>query len=94
MKKNLIILHLLFVSILIAQQDPLTLSVEQAVELAVKNNSDLNKSRIDQQIISAQITEIKGCELPQVNGNRRFTDKFLLAAQKLTNEFFSGEPSI
>jgi len=92
MKKNLIILHLLFVSILIAQQDPLPLSVEQAVELAVKNNTDLNKSRIDQQIISAQIAEVKGRALPQVNGNGRFTDNFSLATQQLPGEFFGGEP--
>ena len=75
-----------------AQEKSYELSVEQAVEFAIENNIGLNKSYIDEAIIKAQIAQVKGRALPQINANGRFTDNYSLAEQLLPAEVFGGEP--
>lgn len=67
-------------------------NVEQAVSYAIKHNTTLNKSIIDQKIIAAQIAEVKGGAFPQISASGGFTDNFSLATQQLPAEVFGGEP--
>ncbi|MDT0651390.1 TolC family protein [Autumnicola edwardsiae] len=73
-------------------QESYQLSVEEAVRYAIQNNPDLNKSRIDEQIVQEQIQEVKGRALPQINGSAQFTDNYSLAEQQLPAEIVGGEP--
>jgi outer membrane protein TolC len=70
----------------------LKFTVQEAVQYAIENNIELNQSLIDQKIIDAQIAEIKGGALPQINMSGRFTDNYSLAEQQLPAEIVGGEP--
>jgi len=67
-------------------------NVEQAVAHAIEHNTTLNKSIIDQEIIAAQIAEVKGGAFPQISASGGFTDNFSLAEQQLPAEIVGGEP--
>jgi outer membrane protein len=67
-------------------------TLEETIMYAVEHNNNLERARIDQEIIQAQIAEVKGGALPQINGTAGFTDNFSLQKQQLPGEFFGGEP--
>jgi len=67
-------------------------NVEQAVAYAIAHNTTLNKSILDQEIIAAQIAEVKGGAFPQISASGGFTDNFSLAEQQLPAEIVGGEP--
>ena len=67
-------------------------NVEQAVAHAIEHNTTLNKSIIDQEIIAAQIAEVKGGAFPQISATGGFMDNFSLAEQQLPAEIVGGEP--
>lgn len=92
MKTLILMVSLLIFSIATAQEKIKSITVEEALTIAIENNTNLNKSKIDQQIIDAQIAEVKGRALPQINGSGRFTDNYSIATQQLPGEFFGGEP--
>tara|TARA_R110002049_G_scaffold234642_1_gene407892 strand:+ start:1337 stop:1732 length:396 start_codon:yes stop_codon:yes gene_type:complete len=80
-------------STLSAQDDVIQFNtIEETINYAVENNNNLEKTKIDQQIIQAQIAEVKGRALPQISANAGFTDNFSLQEQQLPAEFFGGEP--
>jgi outer membrane protein len=76
----------------IAQQSIKSLTIREAVEYALNNNLNLSKTEIEKKIVQAQIAEIKGKGLPQINLNGRFTDNFSLAEQQLPAEIVGGTP--
>lgn len=76
----------------IAQESINFKTIEETINFAIENNNNLKASRIDQEIIQAQISEVKGQALPQINGNAGFTDNFSLQEQRLPAEIFGGEP--
>jgi len=67
-------------------------TVEDAINYAIEHNNDLSKSKIDQEIILAQIAEVTGRALPQIDANGQFSDNYSLQEQQLPGEFFGGEP--
>lgn len=68
--------------------DTLFLSVESAIDLAVKNNPDLKRVQLNEKILNEQIKGTKGSVLPQVKGTGGFTDNFSLPQQVLPGEIF------
>lgn len=80
-------------SFIVAQENPIVFNtVEETIYYAIKNNNNLESAQIDQEIIQAQIAEVKGRALPQVTGNAGFSDNFSLQEQRLPAEIFGGEP--
>lgn len=75
-----------------AQEKLVFKTLEETISYAIENNNNLERAQIDQEIIQAQIAEVKGRALPQVNGNAGFTDNFSLQEQQLPGEIFGGEP--
>ncbi len=76
-----------------AQNEPIVFNtLEETIAYAIENNTNLQSAQIDQQIIQAQIAEVKGRALPQINGSAGFTDNFSLQEQQLPGEIFGGEP--
>lgn len=90
----LISITLMFFSAIgFAQQDPIVFNtLEETIQYAIENNNNLETARIDQEIIQAQIKEVKGRALPQITGNAGFSDNFSLQQQQLPGEIFGGEP--
>ncbi|MCM4157710.1 TolC family protein [Gramella sp. AN32] len=76
----------------IAQESITFNTIEETINYAIENNNNLKASQIDQEIIQAQIAEVKGQALPQINANAGFTDNFSLQEQQLPGEIFGGEP--
>lgn len=80
-------------SLMRAQGSPLIFNtIEETIQYALENNNNLESARIDQEIIQAQIAEVKGRALPQINGSAGFSDNFSLQEQILPAEIFGGEP--
>jgi len=93
MNKLILIIALLILHSVAAQDSAIEFNtVEDAINYAIENNHNLSKSRIDQEIILAQISEVKGRALPQVNVNGQFSDNYSLQQQLLPAEIFGGEP--
>ncbi len=73
-------------------QEPLPLSLEQAIEYALEHNYELNNAKADASIASRQVWEITASGLPQVSGTvgyQYFTD---IPVNLVPAEFFGGEP--
>tara|TARA_R110000868_G_scaffold275393_4_gene535132 strand:- start:65 stop:1432 length:1368 start_codon:yes stop_codon:yes gene_type:complete len=84
---------ILTANIVSAQQEPMVFNtLEETIDYAVEHNNNLQNARIDQEIIQAQINEVKGGALPQITGNSGFSDNFSLQEQQLPGEIFGGEP--
>jgi outer membrane protein len=92
MKKLILFLTILIPLGSFAQQGVKAFTVRDAVEYALKNNLNLSKTEIEKKIVQAQIAEVKGRALPQINLNGRFTDNFSLAEQQLPAEIVGGTP--
>jgi outer membrane protein TolC len=75
-----------------AQNEGYQFTLKQCVEFAIINNNNLQKSKIEQDIVAAQVAEVKGRVLPQVNASGRFSDNFSLAEQQLPSEIVGGIP--
>lgn len=93
MIKWIMMLTLTVVSSVVSAQETITFNtLEETIGYAIENNNNLEGARIDQEIIQAQISEVKGRALPQINGSAGFTDNFSLQEQILPAEIFGGEP--
>lgn len=92
MKNILIIILTLTGSYSIAQEKQFNFKVQEAVAYAMEHNITLSKSKIDQDIVAAQIAEVKGKAFPQISASGGFSDNFSLAEQQLPGEVFGGEP--
>ena len=90
--KSIITIFLLLTAFHISAQEEFNFTVQQAVAYATEHNITLSKSKIDQEIIAAQIAEVKGQALPQISATGGFSDNFSLAEQQLPAEVFGGEP--
>tara|TARA_R110002051_G_scaffold280349_1_gene341946 strand:+ start:1031 stop:2368 length:1338 start_codon:yes stop_codon:yes gene_type:complete len=76
----------------LSAQSEFNFTVQQAIAYAVEHNITLGKTKIDQEIIAAQIAEVKGRAFPQITASGGFSDNFSLAEQQLPAEVFGGEP--
>ena len=93
MIKWIMMLTLTVVSSVVSAQETIAFNtLEETIGYAIENNNNLEGARIDQEIIQAQISEVKGRALPQINGSAGFTDNFSLQEQILPAEIFGGEP--
>tara|TARA_R110002033_G_scaffold171198_1_gene218005 strand:+ start:6552 stop:7919 length:1368 start_codon:yes stop_codon:yes gene_type:complete len=93
MIKWIMMLTLTVFSSVVSAQETITFNtLEETIGYAIENNNNLEGARIDQEIIQAQISEVKGRALPQINGSAGFTDNFSLQEQILPAEIFGGEP--
>jgi len=93
MIKWIMMLTLTVVTSVVSAQETITFNtLEETIGYAIENNNNLEGARIDQEIIQAQIAEVKGRALPQINGSAGFTDNFSLQEQILPAEIFGGEP--
>lgn len=72
--------------------DTMVLSLTQAIQLAVKQNAQLQSVQLDEEINRYKIKEVRSSALPQVNVNANYNDNYLLGAQLLPAEFFGGAP--
>ncbi|MCR5887775.1 hypothetical protein LRS06_08285 [Hymenobacter sp. J193] len=57
---------------------PLDLSLQQAIDYAIKNKSSLLATRLNEQTARAKVGEIKSAGLPQVNVAANVADNFKL----------------
>lgn len=83
---------LLIVANAVAQQtDTLRLTLVEAVNRAITNNTQLKATQLDEDINVFKVKEIKSSALPQISGEGNFTDNFSRASQILPGEIF-GQP--
>ena len=90
--KKLILLYLFihsFSDSLLSQT--LIKDVNEAIELAKKQNLDLQISRQNAQIQSWNITAVKGARLPQLKFTTALDYNFLLPTQLIPAQFFGGK---
>jgi outer membrane protein len=69
----------------LASTSPLSLSLQQAVDYAIKHKSTLQEARVEEQISDAKIKQVKAQGLPQINAQATITDNYKL--QKSLTDF-------
>lgn len=74
-------------------QEPVALSLQAAMDYAVKNNVAAKNARIDVLIQDAQNKQVTAAALPQVNGKGEFTQFFDIQKAFLPGEFV-GQPGV
>ncbi|GHB78671.1 transporter [Persicitalea jodogahamensis] len=92
LKTGMVGVLLLLTSAAFAQTtDTLRLSLVEAVNLAIRQNPQLQSVQLDEEINLAKVKKVKASALPQVNADASYTDNFLRASQILPGEVF-GRP--
>ncbi len=74
----------------VATAGPLRLSLNQAVQYALKNKSTLQAQRLNEQIATARIGQIRSIGLPQINASAGVTDNIKLQKSLVDFGAFSG----
>ncbi|GAA4378309.1 TolC family protein [Hymenobacter koreensis] len=74
----------------VATNTPLQLSLQQAIDYALKNKSTVQSARINEQIAVARVGEIRSAGLPQVNVGANLTDNFKLQKSLVDFSRFGG----
>jgi outer membrane protein TolC len=92
MKQFIIAILIISGNLVQSQDQEFNFTVQEAIAYAMDHNITLTKSKIDQDIVAAQIAEVKGRAFPQISASGGFTDNFSLAEQQLPAEVFGGEP--
>ena len=91
-KNSLLVLTLLVgASTFVAAQNTVSLSLNQAIEIAIQENRDLNIARLEIDNADAQVDEALGNAYPTLDFNARYTRNFKAPVQFLPKLFFSGE---
>ncbi|MFW5663596.1 MAG: TolC family protein [bacterium] len=73
-------------------QEPLRLSLEEAIEYALEHNYELNNAKSDAGIADRQVWEITASGLPQVSGTVGYQYYTDIPTNLVPAEFFGGEP--
>ena len=76
MKVSLLLLTLIVPWMLKAQEGPQSLSLQQAIEFAIKYNKELKASKMDINLYREKIRESVSEGLPQVNGTLDYSSNF------------------
>ena len=78
MKKGmtLFLLMLIVPWMLHAQEAPQTISLQQAVEFAIKHNKELQASQMNIELYRQKVRESVSQGLPQINGTMTYTTNF------------------
>lgn len=87
------VLAILFVvvSALASAQNTVSLSLNEAIETALKDNRNLNVARLEIENADSQVDEALGNAYPSLDFNARYTRNFKPPVQFLPKLFFSGE---
>ncbi len=67
-------------------------SVKEAIDYSLENQKDVKNSVLDTRIADAQVKEIVGMGLPQLNGSVDIKDFFEIPTNLIPGEFFGGGP--
>ena len=67
-------------------------TVQQAIEYALKNETNVKNAQIETQIAQAKINELIGVGLPQVKGTADINKFIEIPTSFVPGEFFGGEP--
>ncbi|MBK7971671.1 MAG: TolC family protein [Bacteroidetes bacterium] len=67
-------------------------TVQQAIEYALKNETNVKNAQIETQIAQAKINELIGVGLPQVKGSADINKFIEIPTSFVPGEFFGGEP--
>lgn len=87
------ILALFPIAILHAQKsDTLAYSVEDCVQYALENHTDLKNVKIDEKINQQKVYEVRAAGLPQINGEAQY-QYFAEIPTTLVPNFFGGRPN-
>ncbi|HLP22413.1 MAG TPA: TolC family protein [Chitinophagales bacterium] len=78
MKKNLLFNVLLLLTLFAQAQQPIKLSLNEAIDYAIKNQPAFQNYKVDQQIASAKQLESTSKYLPKLSGNVDFRDNLKL----------------
>ena len=89
---KLLILFILPTFVIAQEEDSLKLTVNQAMEYAVQNNTEMQNARMDVIIADKKVWETTTVGLPQVSASGTYTNYLSLATQLIPAEFFGGEP--
>lgn len=73
-------------------QQPMELTLEQAIDYALQHNYNLENARADAEIASRQVWEITASGLPQVSGTVGYQYFLDLPTSLIPAEFFGGQP--
>ncbi|TAH43273.1 MAG: TolC family protein [Bacteroidetes bacterium] len=95
MKKTTILLLISLVSSnLMAQtrDSVFRLTIKQAIAYALENQKDVQNAKLDAEISNAQVKEILGIGLPQLNSSFDVKDYEELPTSLIPGEFFGGDP--
>jgi outer membrane protein len=90
-QKSLFVLTLLASSLAYGQTETLQLSLEQAQELALKNNQSLKNAQLDIDYANYQVNEIRSMGLPQISASGSFVHNYEVATQVIPGDFV-GQP--
>jgi outer membrane protein TolC len=74
------------------QDSTVRLSAKEAIDFALEHHKDVKNATLDARISSAQVNEIIGIGLPQVNGSFDVKDFFEIPTNLVPGEFFGAEP--
>jgi outer membrane protein TolC len=72
--------------------DTMRVSLQQAVDYALTNQTAVKNAQLDAEISQRQSQEYTGIALPQINGTFDFSDYLKLPTSLIPAEFFGGEP--
>jgi len=76
------------------QTDTLKLDIKQTIQLALKNNPNLQRVKLNEELLERQIKTIESTVYPTVKGKAGYTDNFALPQQLLPGEIFGQEGQI
>lgn len=86
-----LILFFCFISLVIAQNSKLTLTLDKAIRIAFENNHDLKQSKLDKQKAEEQVRQTFGeSVLPSIDGFGTYSRAIKRPAFFLETPFFSG----
>ncbi len=75
-----------------AQDSTYRFSLQQAIEFAYQNQTNVKNALLDEQIAKQRVNEIKGMGTPQINGDVDLNKFIDIPTSFVPAEFFGGEP--
>ncbi len=76
----------------VATNEPMRLSLKQAVDYALQNKSTVQAQRLNEEIAKARVGQIRSAGLPQINASAGMTDNIKLQKSLVDFGAFGGPP--
>ena len=94
MKIKLFIILLLLVAFkLQAQDSTYHFTLQQAIDFAYQNQTNVKNALLDEKIAKQKVNELKGLGTPQISGTADFTDYLELPTSFIPADAFGGDPN-